>query len=82
MALLGDIYITADKLKTLADTVTKKGEKGISLTFSVDDKTNEYGQGWLVIGAESQGAAPLDYNIGQLKIITTESKDANTVTTE
>jgi len=45
-------------------------------------KTNEYGQGWLVIGAESQGAAPLDYNIGQLKITTTESKDANTVATE
>jgi hypothetical protein len=45
-------------------------------------KTNEYGQGWLVIGAESNGTTPLEYNIGQIKITTTESKDANTVTTE
>lgn len=45
-------------------------------------KTNEYGQGWLVIGADSQGTMPLEYNIGQIKITTTESKNANTITAE
>ena len=45
-------------------------------------KTNEYGQGWLVIGADSQGSTPLEYNIGQLKITTTESRDANTIPAE
>lgn len=44
MALLANIYIKAETLKTLADTIAKKGEKGLSLTISVNDETNQYGQ--------------------------------------
>lgn len=44
MALLADIYIKAETLKTLADTVAKKGDKGISITISANDETNDYGQ--------------------------------------
>ena len=44
MAALLDIYIKAETLKTLADTIAKKGEKGLSITVSVNDETNEWGQ--------------------------------------
>ena len=44
MALLSDIYIKVETLQTLLDTVKKKGEKGLSITVSVNDETNDYGQ--------------------------------------
>ena len=44
MAALLDIYIKSETLKTLADTIAKKGEKGLSITVSVNDETNEWGQ--------------------------------------
>lgn len=44
MSHLSELYIKAETLKTLADTVAKKGDKGISITISTDDKANEWGQ--------------------------------------
>jgi hypothetical protein len=44
MAAIINIYFKADMLKTLADTVAKKGEKGVSITLSVNDEVNDYGQ--------------------------------------
>ena len=44
MSTLLDLYIKENTLQTLLDTVRKKGEKGISLTVSVSDESNEYGQ--------------------------------------
>ena len=44
MAALLDLYLKESTLQTLLDTVRKKGEKGVSLTVSVNDKTDNYGQ--------------------------------------
>ena len=44
MSALLDVYIKKETLKTLLDVVEKKGEKGVSITISVNDETNEYGQ--------------------------------------
>ena len=44
MATLADIYIKAETLTILSDTVAKKGDKGISLTISINDEANQYGQ--------------------------------------
>ena len=44
MSALADIYIKKETLKTLLDTVEKKGEKGVSINVSINDETNEYGQ--------------------------------------
>lgn len=44
MSTLLDLYIKESTLQTLLDTVRKKGEKGIALTVSVSDESNEYGQ--------------------------------------
>ncbi len=44
MAVLSEIYIPVEKLKILAVTVQKKGEKGISLIVSINDKVDQYAQ--------------------------------------
>ena len=44
MATLLDLYLKESTLETLLATVRKKGEKGVSLTVSVNDETNQYGQ--------------------------------------
>lgn len=44
MAALLDLYLKESTLETLLATVRKKGEKGVSLTVSVNDESNEYGQ--------------------------------------
>ena len=43
MASLADIYVKIETLETLLKTLKAKNEKGISITVSHDDKTNEYG---------------------------------------
>jgi len=44
MAQLASLYITAEKLKTLLDVVSKKQEKGVELTISINDDFNDYKQ--------------------------------------
>lgn len=44
MAALLDIYLKEETLNILLSTVRKNGEKGVSLTVSVNDETNGYGQ--------------------------------------
>lgn len=44
MAQLIDHYIKLETLETLVSVLKKKEAKGISLTFSVNDTQNDYGQ--------------------------------------
>jgi hypothetical protein len=44
MAILASMYMKAEVLRALADTVQAKGEKGVELTISINDETNDYGQ--------------------------------------
>lgn len=44
MGAIGNLYIKEDVLETLLKTIRGKKEKGVSLTISIDDKTNDYGQ--------------------------------------
>lgn len=44
MGALGNIYIKEEILETLLKTIRAKKEKGLSITFSIDDKTNQFGQ--------------------------------------
>lgn len=54
MASLSSIYIKSETLETLAKTVKAKGEKGIELTISISDETNEYGQNLSAYVAQSK----------------------------
>lgn len=44
MSSLSEIYIKKETLQTLLDVVTKKGEKGVSITISTSDESNQWGQ--------------------------------------
>lgn len=44
MASLSEIYIKKDVLETILKTINAKNEKGISITISQNDETNQYGQ--------------------------------------
>jgi len=44
MGALTDLYVKREVLKTLLDTLDKKGENGISLTISISDEPNQYNQ--------------------------------------
>lgn len=44
MGALLDLYIKQETLEVLLKTIVAKGEKGVSLTVSINDETNEYGQ--------------------------------------
>lgn len=44
MGAICNLYIKEDVLETLLKTIRGKKEKGVSLTISIDDKTNDYGQ--------------------------------------
>lgn len=44
MSSLSEIYIKKETLQTLLDVVTKKGEKGLEITVSISDESNQWGQ--------------------------------------
>lgn len=54
MASLSSIYLKAETLETLAKTVKAKGEKGIELTISIQNETNDYGQNLSAFVAQSK----------------------------
>jgi len=44
MSSLSSLYFTEEKLQILLDTVRKKQAKGVELTISISDETNNFGQ--------------------------------------
>lgn len=44
MSNLSSLWLKKETLKTLYQTLEKKGEKGVEITISTNDETNEYGQ--------------------------------------
>jgi hypothetical protein len=44
MSSLSNIYIKVETLETLLKTVQAKGEKGISIDFSINDESNQFDQ--------------------------------------
>lgn len=43
MAALADIYIKVETLERILQVLKKKNEKGVSVTLSLNDKSNTYG---------------------------------------
>jgi hypothetical protein len=44
MSSLSEIYIKRETLETLLKVVNTKGEKGVSITVSIGEETNQWGQ--------------------------------------
>tara|TARA_R110002051_G_scaffold308116_1_gene379546 strand:- start:32569 stop:32895 length:327 start_codon:yes stop_codon:yes gene_type:complete len=56
MSSLSSIYIKKETLKTLLDTLGKKGEKGIEFTISINEEANEYDQNLSAYVAQTKEA--------------------------
>jgi hypothetical protein len=74
MSSLSEIYIKKETLETLLKTVNAKGEKGVSLTISIGDETNQYGQnlsGFVSQTKEQREAQTTKYYVGNGKVFWT-----------
>lgn len=54
MSTLVSTYFGLDKLKTLVQTLEKKGEKGVGITVAISDEMNQYGQNVKVFVSQSK----------------------------
>ena len=80
MSSLSEIYFKIETLKTLADTLAKKGEKGISITISTNDETNDYGQNVTAFVAQSKEDREAKKNrfyVGNGKVFWNDGKITN-----
>ena len=68
---LATLYIKADVLKTLYDTLQKKGSKGVELTISTSDKNNDYNQNvsaWVAQSKEEREAEKKKFYVGNGRV--------------
>lgn len=75
MAVLSDIYIKVETLKTIIETLEKKGEKGISLTIAINDETTKYGNnlsGYISQTKEQREAKKDKFYVGNGKVFWTD----------
>ena len=77
MASLNDLYFKLETLETLVSTLKKKGDKGISLTISISDTANDYGQNvssYVSQSAEDREAKKNKFYVGNGKTFWTDGK--------
>lgn len=92
MSSLGSFYLKKNTLETLLKTVDAKGEKGVEMTLSINDETNQYGQniaGWVSQSKEQREAKKDRFFTGNGKIFwsdgtikVAEKKEVETVQAE
>lgn len=54
MAVLADLWIKKDTLKTILEVLENKDEKGVALTISLNDESNEWGQNVTAIVSQTK----------------------------
>jgi hypothetical protein len=77
MSALTDLYIKKDVLKTLLDTLEKKGDNGISITISISDEPNQYNQNvssFVSQTKEQREAKANKFYIGNGRVVWTDGK--------
>jgi len=77
MATLTDLYITEKTLETLLNTIRAKKEKGVSLTISISDEVNTYGQNvssYVSQTKEQREAKANKFYVGNGKVFWTDGK--------
>lgn len=77
MGSLSSVYIKKEVLETLLKVTDKKGEKGIELTISIGEETNQYGQNlsaYVSQSEEQRTAKKEKYYVGNGKVFWTDGK--------
>jgi phosphoenolpyruvate-protein kinase (PTS system EI component) len=70
MSALLDVYIKKETLETLLKTVNTKGEKGVAITITNNDETNQYEQNvssWVSQTKEQRDAKKERFFVGNGK---------------
>lgn len=79
MASLQDLYIKTEVLETIVSILKQREEKGISLTISIGDEANDYGQNvsaYVSQSKEDREAKKKRYYVGNGKTFWTDGKIA------
>ena len=82
MANLSEIFLKQETLETLLNTVKAKGLKGVSLTISMNDEANDYGQNvqsYVSQTKEDREAKKPKYWTGSGKVFWSDGKPAMVV---
>ena len=77
MSNLSEIYIKKEVLETLLKVVNTKGEKGVSITVSTNDETNQWGQNvssYVSQSKEQREAKKDKFYVGNGKVFWTDGK--------
>lgn len=77
MSSLSSLYIKKETLQTLLKTVESKGEKGVKLTVSTNNDTNQWGQNvssWVSQTKEQREAKKDRYFVGNGKVFWTDGE--------
>lgn len=77
MGALAEIYIKKETLETILKTLETKSEKGISITLSLNDKSNEYGQNvssFVSQNKEQREAKKEKFYVGNGKVFWSDGK--------
>ena len=77
MSSLSEIYIKKEVLETMLKTVIAKNQKGVSITISINDETNQYGQnlsGFVSQTKEQREAKKDKFYVGNGKVFWTDGK--------
>ena len=75
MSALADIYLKKQTLQDLLKGIELKGLKGISITISISDDTNDYGQNcnsWISQSKDERQAKKARYYTGNGKVFWTD----------
>lgn len=85
MSNLNSLWLKKETLKTLLDTVEKKGEKGVEITISINDEANQWGQNvasWVSQSKEQRDAKADRFYTGNGKTFWSDGKAVNVIKTE
>lgn len=77
MSSLSSIYIKKEVLETLLKVVTKKEEKGVEITISINEEANQYGQNlsaYVAQTKEQREAKKDKFYVGNGKVFWTDGK--------
>ncbi len=77
MGALANIYFKKETLQDLLDGLNQKQEKGVSITLSMDDKTNDWGQnvsGFVSQSKEQREAKAPKFYVGNGSVFWTDGK--------
>src|SRR5690606_39863353 len=85
MAALADIYFKKETLQTILDVLNKKEEKGVSVTVSINDESNQWGQNvsaYVSQSKEDREAKKAKFYAGNGRVFWNDGKVSNGVKPE